>query len=154
MIWCIAVVALLLITAHLVTARTRKFLLLLTEAQSAFAIQDWMNADLLYREALLLVRKKRSKPNHMRHCMVALAQTRYRLGDFTEAELLFQQALPDWEPTAPQVWDDLCFGYATWGQLALDQGRTQEAHAHLQKAMLVRQKCGEQGWWLSVPSPD
>jgi tetratricopeptide (TPR) repeat protein len=148
MLWWIFGIALLLVVAYLVRSKTHSFLVSLTRAQNAFAAHDWPNAELLYRRALAIVKQRDPKSNYARHCMVALARIRYRLGDLAEAEALFQEALPGWEPNAPQVWDDLCFGYITWGQLALDQGRYEEAQAHMQKAILLRQKQGNQGWLI------
>jgi tetratricopeptide (TPR) repeat protein len=65
-----------------------------------------------------------------------------------EAESLFQEALTGWQPDAPQVFDDLCFGHVTWGQLCLDRGRYAEAQEHMQKATLLRQNLGNRGWLI------
>ena len=141
--WIIPIGLLFLIVVFLVFFKARRFVVLLKRAHGAFAARSWHRAEALYRQALAIAQDPKS--NYDRHCKVQLARIRYRLGDLAEAESLFQHALTDWVAKAPRVWDDLCSGHVTWGQLCLDQGRYEEAQAHVQEAVQLRRKQGDDG---------
>jgi tetratricopeptide (TPR) repeat protein len=130
-------------------SKTGRFFKLWPRAESAFARRSWHEAESLYRQTLVVAKSRGdSKSNYCRHCQVQIARIRYRLGDLAEAESLFRESLTGWEPDAPQVFDDLCFGHVTWGQLSMDRSCYAEAQEHLHKAILLREKSGNKGWLI------
>jgi tetratricopeptide (TPR) repeat protein len=147
-VWWIAGIVLLALTLLFFRSKTRGFLGLWVRAEGAFARRSWQEAESLYRQTLAVASRRNPQSNYCRHCQVQIARIRYRLGELDEAESLFQEALTGWQPDAPQVFDDLCFGHVTWGQLCLDRGRYAEAQEHMRKATLLRENQGNRGWLI------